>query len=95
LDNATFRERFAGSPIVRVKRERLVRNACIAAGNWGHTDAVARLQHLLDDSSPLVRGHAVWALRRILGDDANTILQPLTSHETDPQVRTEIEAPMI
>ena len=37
----------SGSPIYRIKRERLVRNACIAAGNWGHDDAVAPLQHLL------------------------------------------------
>ena len=92
LDEAAFRTRFAGSPISRIKRERLLRNACIAAGNWGHADAVAPLQHLLDDASPLVRGHAVWALRRILGDDANAILQPLYARETDPQVRAEFEA---
>lgn len=92
LDDAAFRTRFAGSPISRIKRERLLRNACIVAGNWGHHNAIAPLQHLLDDPSPLVRGHAVWALRRILGDDANTILQPLYARETDLQVRTEIES---
>jgi epoxyqueuosine reductase len=94
LNDGNFRARFTGSPILRIKRERLVRNACIAAGNWGHRNAIAPLQHLLDDPSPLVRGHAVWALRRILGDDADAILKRLALRETDPQVRAEIEAPM-
>ncbi len=35
LDEAGFQERFAHSPIKRIKRNRLVRNACVAAGNWG------------------------------------------------------------
>ena len=34
-DEAAFERRFAGSPIRRIKRQRLVRNACVAAGNWG------------------------------------------------------------
>ena len=39
LDDAAFHQRYYRSPIYRIKRERLVRNACVAAGNWGHTDA--------------------------------------------------------
>jgi epoxyqueuosine reductase len=49
----------------RIKRERLVRNACIAAGNWGHPDARAPLMRRLNDDSPLIREHAAWALERI------------------------------
>jgi epoxyqueuosine reductase len=92
LDEPTFKTRYARSPILRIKRERLVRNACIAAGNWGHTDAVITLHNLLSDPSPLVRGHAVWALGRILGHDAHALLNSLDETETDPQVNAEIAA---
>ncbi|MEO8606612.1 MAG: tRNA epoxyqueuosine(34) reductase QueG [Chloroflexota bacterium] len=91
LDDSTFRACFAGSPIIRIKRERLVRNACIAAGNWGNAAAIPPLQNLLDDASPLLRGHAVWGLRQILGDEAQTILKPLYNRETNPQVLAEID----
>ncbi len=62
LTAETFARRFAGSPIRRIGRERLVRNACVAAGNWGGAEAVPLLERLLDDESPLVREHATWAL---------------------------------
>ncbi|MEZ4594415.1 MAG: tRNA epoxyqueuosine(34) reductase QueG, partial [Chloroflexota bacterium] len=63
LDNASFNERFAHSPIKRIKRTRLVRNACVAAGNWGSETAVPALVNLLTDPEPIIRGHAVWALQ--------------------------------
>jgi epoxyqueuosine reductase len=65
LDENGFQQRYSGSPLVRIKRERLVRNACIAAGNWGSREAVAPLRRLLDDASSLIREHAAWALERI------------------------------
>src|SRR5690606_4227420 len=65
LDDAAFAARYAGSPILRIKRERLVRNACVAVGNWGSDAAIPALERLLTDASPLVRGHAAWALGRI------------------------------
>jgi epoxyqueuosine reductase len=65
LDEDGFRRRYYGSPIARIKRERLARNACIAAGNWGSAEAIAPLEQLLDDASPVVREHAAWALGRI------------------------------
>ena len=67
LDEAAFVARFAGSPILRIGRGRLVRNACVAAGNWGSETAVAPLTHLRDDADPLVQEHAAWALARIRG----------------------------
>jgi epoxyqueuosine reductase len=65
LDEAQFQTRFARSPIKRIKRERLLRNVCVAAGNWGAEAAVRPLVPLLSDDSPLVRGHAAWALGQI------------------------------
>lgn len=66
LDEDTFRARFAGSPVLRIKRARLVRNACIAAGNSGLAEFAPALDRLATtDDSPLVREHAAWALRRL------------------------------
>ncbi len=73
LTAETFAARFEGKPVNRIGRERLVRNACIAAGNSGlpEPEMVDGLIPLLEDESPLVRGHAVWALRRLnVGYDA-------------------------
>lgn len=94
LDEAAFKSRYYGTPIYRIKRERLLRNACIAAGNWGHSDARVPLENLLDDPSPLVRGHAAWALARILGmgSSAKSLLQQHYKHENDPLVKAEITA---
>ncbi len=63
LDEAGFQQRFAGSPIQRIGRERLVRNACVAAGNWRGPAALPLLERLAArDESALVREHAAWAL---------------------------------
>ena len=67
LDDAGFRQVFAGSPVKRIGRDRFVRNVCIAAGNSGDPDLLARLAPLLDDPAPVVRGAAVWAWRRLGG----------------------------
>ncbi|MBI5670781.1 MAG: tRNA epoxyqueuosine(34) reductase QueG [Chloroflexi bacterium] len=65
LDDATFHRQYYGSPVYRIRRERLVRNACVAAGNWGHLDALTPLARLLHDPSALIREHAAWALDEI------------------------------
>ncbi|MDX2137418.1 MAG: tRNA epoxyqueuosine(34) reductase QueG [Chloroflexota bacterium] len=90
LDDATFGARFAGSAIARIKRERIVRNACVAAGNWGSVDALPALLPLVRDVSPLVRGHAAWAVGRIGGEVAHAALAAALTNEPDEQVREEI-----
>ena len=90
LDEATFARRFAGSPVRRIGRARLVRNACVAAGNWGSAAAVPALVALLADGAPLVRGHAAWALRRIGGEAGDAALAAALAIETDPAVRREL-----
>lgn len=62
-----FRQRFAGTPVLRSGREGLVRNACVAAANLGRRDLIGLLQSLSEsDSSPIVREHARWAAQRLL-----------------------------
>ena len=65
LDDAAFRAVFAGSPIKRIGRDRMVRNALIAAGNSGLAALVDPVAALLDDAAPVVRGAAIWALARL------------------------------
>ena len=92
LDEAHFAERYAASPIKRIKRQRLVRNACVAAGNWGSQAALAPLIGLLADESPLVRGHAAWALGQIREREAIMALSQAKGEELDAQVRDELDA---
>ena len=62
MDDATFRQIFAGSPIKRTGRDRMVRNALIAAGNSNDPKLVASVQPLLEDDNEVVREAAQWAL---------------------------------
>jgi epoxyqueuosine reductase len=61
LDDAGFRAVFAGSPIKRIGRNRLVRNALIAAGNSGEAALLPRVERLRADDDPVVREAADWA----------------------------------
>jgi epoxyqueuosine reductase len=66
LDDAAFRKVFAGSPIKRIGRGRMVRNAAIAAGNSGSPELAPVLERLTSDEDPVVAEAAVWGLRRLL-----------------------------
>ena len=65
LDDAAFREIFSGSPIKRIGRNRMVRNAAIAAGNSGDVRLLGRLQALAGDDDPVVAEAATWAIGRL------------------------------
>lgn len=90
LTEEQFEARFAHSPIQRIKRAQLVRNACVAAGNWGSQTAVSALIPLLQDPHPLVRGHAAWALHQIGGDVAKTAVSQALADETNETVKQEL-----
>jgi epoxyqueuosine reductase len=68
MSEETFRRRYRGTPICRIGRGRLLRNAAVALGNWGAERAVPALAKALADPEPLVREHAAWALGRMRGD---------------------------
>jgi epoxyqueuosine reductase len=65
LDDAAFRKVFAGSPIKRIGRNRMVRNAAIAAGNSGLAGLVPALRTLTTDEDAVVAEAAAWALARL------------------------------
>lgn len=65
LDEASFKQKFRGSPILRAKRRGFLRNVCVALGNKGTPDDLPALRHAAQDPEPLVREHAQWALARV------------------------------
>lgn len=90
IDENDFNERFEDSPIKRIKRTRLVRNACVAAGNWGSKEALPGLIPLLKDEEAIIRGHAAWALQRIGGQEAKAAIQKARIRESDNRVLLEM-----
>jgi epoxyqueuosine reductase len=66
LDETAFEARFRGRAIMRAKRDGVLRNVCVALGNVGVEDDLPALVRALDDGSPLVRGHAAWAIGRLV-----------------------------
>ncbi len=60
-----FRTLFAKSPIKRIKRERFLRNVCVALGNTGTMDDLPALQQSAADPDPLIAEHAQWAVDQI------------------------------
>ncbi|MEM1133504.1 MAG: tRNA epoxyqueuosine(34) reductase QueG [Pseudomonadota bacterium] len=89
LDKESFAAVFAGSSIKRSGRDRIVRNACIAAGNSGNTRFVGPLAELTRDDSAIVRGAAIWGLWQLDPDHAANLRQELERHENDPAVQYE------
>ena len=66
LDDAGFKSRFAGSPILRTKRRGLLRNVCIALGNTGDATTLPALERaVMHDAESLIAEHARWAVDRI------------------------------
>jgi epoxyqueuosine reductase len=89
LDDTAFRQVFSGSPIKRIGRDRLMRNALIAAGNGDSSQMLPRVLALLDDAAPVVRGAAAWALSRL--DPARFATEAVArrASEHHPEAREE------
>ena len=67
LDEAGFKQRFAGTPMLRTKRRGLLRNVCVALGNIGDKTALPALERATSDPEPLIAEHATWAVAQIRG----------------------------
>ena len=65
MDREQFLARFAGTPLMRARLDGMKRNACIVLGNSGNKDAIPALTQASSDADPMIREHAVWALRRL------------------------------
>ena len=69
LDDAGFRARFAGSPIKRIGRDRMVRNVLYAIGNSGLPALAPVAAALLRDADAAVADAARWAIKRLGATD--------------------------
>jgi epoxyqueuosine reductase len=81
-----FAEVFRGTAIKRLKLRGLLRNACIVASNTTATECLPALLRLATHSEPVVRAHAVWAVRQLGAEDQLAFAQ---ESEEDPQVLAE------
>ena len=94
LEPRAFADRWRRSPLKRAKRAGMLRNVCVALGNWAAPAIFPALEAATADDSALARGHAAWALGELLRrhNDARAAarLRALRAHEQDPWVRGEI-----
>ena len=65
LDDSGFRALFAGGPIKRIGRNRLVRNVAIAIGNSGDPGLRDAARGLAADADPVVAEAGTWAVNRL------------------------------
>jgi epoxyqueuosine reductase len=65
LTEAQFKQRFAGTPMLRTKRRGLLRNVCVALGNLGDQTALPALHKAAEDPEPLIAEHARWAVDQV------------------------------
>jgi epoxyqueuosine reductase len=92
LDDAGFREKFAGSPVKRIGHARFLRNILVAMGNSGDPALAPLAEARLAHGSPLVRGMAVWALSKLLAPAAwGALAARHRASEQDAEVRREWE----
>jgi epoxyqueuosine reductase len=89
LDDPSFRTFFSGSPVKRIGRDRFIRNVLIAAGNSGERSLIERCRALAADTSPVVRGMAVWALSRLMEAGEFKAFAAQKENESDDDVLNE------
>jgi epoxyqueuosine reductase len=96
LDTEAFARRFRRSPLKRTKRHGMLRNVCVALGNWADPVALPALKQALVDPEPVARGHAAWAIGRVAArhayPDPRMTLEAHLQQENDEWVRSEIVA---
>lgn len=96
-DQRTFERRFGGTALMRAKREGLLRNATVVAANRKSEElAAALLAASLEDCSPLVRQHALWAYIELMLDAGSVArtraVERLQRAKSDPACEVVAEA---
>lgn len=86
-----FAEVFRRTAVKRLKLSGLLRNACVVAGNSGDTTLLPLLVALAAHELPLVRAHAVWAVRQLAPTNAVGLLAEARAVEADASVLAEYE----
>ena len=90
MDDSAFRKHFSGSPVKRIGRNRFLRNVLVASGNSKKPELIPHIQTSLEDKDPLVRQHAIWALRQLMAKkDFDAAFKQLGKGERDPECLAE------
>ncbi|MDX1386295.1 MAG: tRNA epoxyqueuosine(34) reductase QueG, partial [bacterium] len=92
LTPADFKREFSHSPMSRPKWKGMMRNVLVAIGNSGKAEWAPAVREKFAEEEPLIRGHAVWAYHRLLGEESLPVLQQLQDQETDPWVLEELKS---
>ncbi len=99
LEPGAFAKRWRRSPLKRAKRSGMLRNVCVALGNWGDPAAFTGLEAAAADETALARGHAAWGLGELLrrhnDGRAAACLESLLGEERDEWVREEIGTALV
>ncbi len=92
LSEGELLDRYRATPVRRAGRAGLLRNLCIAAGNWRNPVTLPWVRSRLADPEPIVRGHAAWALGQLGGPEAHRALTAALRREADGRVCAELQA---
>lgn len=92
MGNREFREKFGSGSAAWRGRKPIQRNALIALGNFRDSESVPDIAKVLrEDSRPVLRATAAWALGRIGSAEAIEALQKALTSESDTDVTNAIE----
>lgn len=91
LSEEEFTRKFTGTPLMRARRDGLLRNAAMVLGNRKDPSAMPALRQGLNDPSPIVRQAAAWALGQIATAEAFAALRTHLPREHHPDVRAAIQ----
>ncbi|RFU61980.1 tRNA epoxyqueuosine(34) reductase QueG [Peribacillus glennii] len=92
ISNRDFKEKFGHVSGSWRGKKPIQRNAIIALAHYKDETALPELIKVLkEDSRPVIRGTAAWAIGKIGGADAEPELQHALDRETDVEVLNEIK----
>ncbi|SFE75506.1 epoxyqueuosine reductase [Paenibacillus catalpae] len=92
IGNREFKERYGHTSSAWRGKKPIQRNAVIGLGNFKDKSAVPDLIGVLkEDSRPVLRGTAAWALGRIGGEEAMEGLRKALPDESDEEARVYLE----
>jgi epoxyqueuosine reductase len=92
ISNKEFKEKFGYVSGSWRGKKPIQRNALIALAHFKDETALPDLISVMqEDPRPVIRGTAAWAIGKIGGDEAYSVLQAAFEKETDEEVLMEIE----
>ncbi|WP_102347612.1 tRNA epoxyqueuosine(34) reductase QueG [Bacillus sp. Marseille-P3661] len=92
INNRTFKEKFGPISGSWRGKKPIQRNAIIGLAHYKDQTAIHDLDKVLnEDPRPVIRGTAAWAIGKIGGNDAKTLLEKAKAKEVDHDVLLEID----